>query len=65
MPFNYPDALKSINAMVLDDSGVYTPEMLFMLGAVNRLTCMGGPNYNPGTNKILDTVLIKRAQSKP
>jgi hypothetical protein len=57
MPFNYPDALKSIGAsMLVEGAEQYTPEMIFLRGAVNCLNCMGGPNYNPGTTSILNRV---------
>jgi hypothetical protein len=56
MPFNYPVALKSIGASQLTPSGTYTGEMIFLQGAFNVFCCMGGPHYNPGTTKILDTI---------
>jgi hypothetical protein len=60
MPFNYPDCLESIESSVLTESGTYTEEMMFLKGAVNCLTCMGGPHYNPGTENILDAVFDQK-----
>lgn len=45
-----PDVLASINA------SLHTEEDDFLAGAINSFTCMGGPNYNHGTTKILDSI---------
>lgn len=59
MTFYFPDALASINALLFTDSKTYTEEARFLRDAVNRFTCMGGPNYNTGTTKILDGLVKK------
>jgi hypothetical protein len=57
MTLYFPDALASINALMFTDSKTYTEEAQFLTGAVNQFTCMGGPNYNTGTAKILDALV--------
>lgn len=57
MTLYFPDALASIDALLLTESKTYTEEAQFLMGAVNVFTCMGGPNYNTDTTKILDTLV--------
>jgi len=57
MTFYFPDALASINALLFTDFKTYTEEAQFLKGAVNVFTCMGGPNNNTGTTKILDALV--------
>lgn len=59
MTLYFPYALASINASLLTESKTYTKEAQFLRGAVNVFTCMGGPNYNTGTTKILDTLIVE------
>jgi hypothetical protein len=59
MTLYFPDALASINALLFTDSKTYTEEARFLRDAVNRFTCIGGPNYNTGTTKILDGLVEK------
>lgn len=56
MVLSYPDTLASIGATLLTEQKTYTREACFLMGAINGFTCMGVPNYNPGTVKILDNM---------
>ncbi len=54
MVLSYPDTLTSIGATFLTEKKTYTREACFLMSAINGFTCMGGPNYHPGTTRILD-----------
>lgn len=56
MPFDYSSALSSIGASMRNKKNSYTNEMIFLIRGYNIWACMGGPNYNPGTEKIIDDV---------
>jgi len=57
MVLSYPDALESIGTTLFTKEKTYTKEACFLMGAINGFTCMGGPNYNLGTVRILDDMV--------
>lgn len=58
MSLDFAEVVESVGGKVTVDD-VYSEEARFVMRTFNVLACMGGPNYNRGTESIINKICDK------